>query len=71
MFVFPVPRSVEYPAWDWRESRDFDELNHILQESKKLGKALESLSRSEWTAAQQSARLHHTEQRLMHLNVQN
>lgn len=45
----PVPRSVEYPSWDWRESRDFDELNHILQESKKLGKALESLSRSEWT----------------------
>uniref|UniRef100_A0A4W6E064 Chromosome 8 open reading frame 34 n=1 Tax=Lates calcarifer TaxID=8187 RepID=A0A4W6E064_LATCA len=41
-----LPRSVEYPAWDWRESRDFDELNHILQESKKLGKALESLSRS-------------------------
>lgn len=44
----PVPRSVEYPSWDWRESRDFDELSHILQESKKLGKALESLSRSEW-----------------------
>lgn len=44
----PVPRSIEYPSWDWRESRDFDELNHILQESKKLGKALESLSRSEW-----------------------
>lgn len=43
-----VPRSVEYPSWDWRESRDFDELSHILQESKKLGKALESLSRSEW-----------------------
>lgn len=42
-----VPRSTEYPAWDWRESRDFDELNHILRESKKLGKALESLSRSE------------------------
>uniref|UniRef100_A0A671YBJ1 Chromosome 8 open reading frame 34 n=1 Tax=Sparus aurata TaxID=8175 RepID=A0A671YBJ1_SPAAU len=41
-----LPRSVECPAWDWRESRDFDELNHILQESKKLGKALESLSRS-------------------------
>ncbi|XP_042254609.1 uncharacterized protein C8orf34 homolog isoform X3 [Thunnus maccoyii] len=41
-----LPRSVEYPSWDWRESRDFDELNHILQESKKLGKALESLSRS-------------------------
>ncbi|TWW71014.1 Phosphatidylinositol 3,4,5-trisphosphate-dependent [Takifugu flavidus] len=41
-----VPRSVEHPSWDWRESRDFDELNHILQESKKLGKALESLSRS-------------------------
>lgn len=42
-----VPRSTEYPSWDWRESRDFDELNHILRESKKLGKALESLSRSE------------------------
>ncbi|KAK1885321.1 putative protein C8orf34 like [Dissostichus eleginoides] len=41
-----VPRSIECPSWDWRESRDFDELNHILQESKKLGKALESLSRS-------------------------
>ncbi|XP_028290063.1 uncharacterized protein C8orf34 homolog isoform X2 [Gouania willdenowi] len=41
-----LPRSTEYPSWDWRESRDFDELNHILQESKKLGKALESLSRS-------------------------
>ncbi|XP_029004343.1 uncharacterized protein C8orf34 homolog isoform X3 [Betta splendens] len=41
-----LPRSVECPSWDWRESRDFDELNHILQESKKLGKALESLSRS-------------------------
>lgn len=44
-----VPRSTEYPPWDWRESRDFDELNHILRESKKLGKALESLSRSELT----------------------
>uniref|UniRef100_A0A3P8W7K4 Chromosome 8 open reading frame 34 n=1 Tax=Cynoglossus semilaevis TaxID=244447 RepID=A0A3P8W7K4_CYNSE len=42
----PLQRSVEYPSWDWRESRDFDELSHILQESKKLGKALESLSRS-------------------------
>ncbi|XP_063779947.1 uncharacterized protein C8orf34 homolog isoform X2 [Pseudophryne corroboree] len=44
-----LPRSVEHPKWDWRtkpESQDFDELNHILQESKKLGKALESLSRS-------------------------
>ncbi|XP_054607134.2 uncharacterized protein C8orf34 homolog isoform X4 [Nothobranchius furzeri] len=41
-----LPLSVEYPSWDWRESRDFDELSHILQESKKLGKALESLSRS-------------------------
>ncbi|XP_019404521.1 PREDICTED: uncharacterized protein C8orf34 homolog isoform X4 [Crocodylus porosus] len=44
-----VPRSIEHPKWDWRtktESRDFDELNHILQESKKLGKALENLSRS-------------------------
>ncbi|CAO2580132.1 Uncharacterized protein C8orf34 homolog [Lemmus lemmus] len=36
-------------TWNWRtkpQSRDFDELNHILQESKKLGKALENLSRS-------------------------
>ncbi|KAM4606107.1 uncharacterized protein C8orf34 homolog [Polymixia lowei] len=41
-----LPRSIEYPSWEWRESRDFDELNHILQESKKLGKALENLSRS-------------------------
>ncbi|XP_075936788.1 uncharacterized protein C8orf34 homolog isoform X2 [Anarhichas minor] len=41
-----LPRSIECPSWDWRESRDFDELSHILQESKKLGKALESLSRS-------------------------
>ncbi|XP_072007847.1 uncharacterized protein C8orf34 homolog isoform X1 [Engystomops pustulosus] len=44
-----LPRSIEHPKWDWRtkpESRDFDELNHILQESKKLGKALENLSRS-------------------------
>ncbi|XP_037659174.1 uncharacterized protein C8orf34 homolog isoform X4 [Choloepus didactylus] len=44
-----LPRSVEHPKWNWRtkpESRDFDELNHILQESKKLGKALENLSRS-------------------------
>uniref|UniRef100_A0A8C9YKI0 Chromosome 8 open reading frame 34 n=1 Tax=Sander lucioperca TaxID=283035 RepID=A0A8C9YKI0_SANLU len=41
-----LPRSNQYPSWEWRESRDFDELNHILQESKKLGKALESLSRS-------------------------
>lgn len=41
-----LPRSIECPAWDWRESRDFDELSHILQESRKLGKALESLSRS-------------------------
>ncbi|KAM6171775.1 uncharacterized protein C8orf34 homolog isoform 2-T2 [Erethizon dorsatum] len=44
-----LPRSVEHPRWNWRtkpESRDFDELNHILQESKKLGKALENLSRS-------------------------
>ncbi|KAG7261672.1 hypothetical protein CRUP_036517 [Coryphaenoides rupestris] len=41
-----LPRANEYPWWEWRESRDFDELNHILQESKKLGKALESLSRS-------------------------
>ncbi|KAG5268806.1 hypothetical protein AALO_G00216700 [Alosa alosa] len=46
-----LPRSIERPPWDWRskrgeESHDFDELNHILQESKKLGKALENLSRS-------------------------
>ncbi|KAM9436751.1 uncharacterized protein C8orf34 homolog isoform 1-T1 [Clarias gariepinus] len=44
-----LPRSIECPSWDWRtkpESRDFDELNHILRESKKLGKALENLSRS-------------------------
>ncbi|KAH1177730.1 uncharacterized protein C8orf34 homolog isoform X1 [Mauremys mutica] len=44
-----LPRSIEHPKWDWRrkpESQDFDELNHILQESKKLGKALENLSRS-------------------------
>ncbi|XP_069047656.1 uncharacterized protein C8orf34 homolog isoform X3 [Lepisosteus oculatus] len=44
-----LPRSIEHPSWDWRtrpESHDFDELNHILQESKKLGKALENLSRS-------------------------
>ncbi|KAJ3611188.1 hypothetical protein NHX12_021204 [Muraenolepis orangiensis] len=41
-----LPRGQEYPWWEWRESRDFDELNHILQESKKLGQALESLSRS-------------------------
>nr|XP_033790827.1 uncharacterized protein C8orf34 homolog isoform X2 [Geotrypetes seraphini] len=44
-----LPRSLEHPKWDWRtkpESQDFDELNHILQESKKLGKALQNLSRS-------------------------
>uniref|UniRef100_A0A8C3S0Y4 Chromosome 8 open reading frame 34 n=1 Tax=Chelydra serpentina TaxID=8475 RepID=A0A8C3S0Y4_CHESE len=44
-----LPRSKEHPKWDWRtkpESHEFDELNHILQESKKLGKALENLSRS-------------------------
>lgn len=44
-----LPRSVDHPKWTWRtkpQSRDFDELNHILQESKKLGKALEKLSRS-------------------------
>uniref|UniRef100_F7E6B6 Chromosome 8 open reading frame 34 n=1 Tax=Ornithorhynchus anatinus TaxID=9258 RepID=F7E6B6_ORNAN len=44
-----LPRSIDHPKWDWRtkpESHDFDELNHILQESKKLGKALENLSRS-------------------------
>ncbi|XP_009989797.1 PREDICTED: uncharacterized protein C8orf34-like, partial [Tauraco erythrolophus] len=43
-----LPRSIEHPKWDWRtkpENHDFDELNHILQESKKLGKALENLSR--------------------------
>ncbi|XP_049709812.1 LOW QUALITY PROTEIN: uncharacterized protein C8orf34 homolog [Elephas maximus indicus] len=43
-----LPRSAEHPKWNWRtkpESRDFDELNHILQESRKLGKALENLSR--------------------------
>uniref|UniRef100_A0A4W5PCJ1 Chromosome 8 open reading frame 34 n=1 Tax=Hucho hucho TaxID=62062 RepID=A0A4W5PCJ1_9TELE len=44
-----LPRSIEHPSWEWRESKDFDELNHILQESKKLGKALENLSRSEST----------------------
>uniref|UniRef100_A0A8C5MQW1 Chromosome 8 open reading frame 34 n=1 Tax=Leptobrachium leishanense TaxID=445787 RepID=A0A8C5MQW1_9ANUR len=44
-----LPRSLEQQKWDWRtkpDSHDFDELNHILQESKKLGKALENLSRS-------------------------
>ncbi|XP_048451887.1 uncharacterized protein C8orf34 homolog [Rhincodon typus] len=44
-----LPRSIEQATWEWRtkpESQNFDELNHILQESKKLGKALESLSRS-------------------------
>ncbi|XP_072323716.1 uncharacterized protein C8orf34 homolog isoform X2 [Scyliorhinus torazame] len=44
-----LPRSIEHTTWDWRtkpESQNFDELNHILQESKKLGKALENLSRS-------------------------
>ncbi|XP_039522766.1 uncharacterized protein C8orf34 homolog isoform X2 [Pimephales promelas] len=44
-----LPRSILRPTWDWRtkpESRDFNEFNHILQESKKLGKALENLSRS-------------------------
>ncbi|XP_006880595.1 PREDICTED: uncharacterized protein C8orf34 homolog [Elephantulus edwardii] len=44
-----LPMSVDHPKWNWRtkpESRDFDELNHILQESRKLGKALENLSRS-------------------------
>nr|XP_036854218.1 uncharacterized protein C8orf34 homolog [Manis javanica] len=44
-----LPWSVDHPKWNWRikpESRDFDELNHILQESKNLGKALENLSRS-------------------------
>ncbi|XP_053873047.1 uncharacterized protein C8orf34 homolog isoform X6 [Malaclemys terrapin pileata] len=45
-----LPRSIEHPKWDWRrkpESQEFDELNHILQESKKLGKALENLSRKD------------------------
>ncbi|XP_038839479.1 uncharacterized protein C8orf34-like [Salvelinus namaycush] len=41
-----LPRSIEQPWWERRESRDFDELNLILQESKTLGKALENLSRS-------------------------
>ncbi|XP_018609413.2 uncharacterized protein C8orf34 homolog [Scleropages formosus] len=44
-----LPRSIEHTSWEWRghpENRDFDELNHILQESRKLGKALENLSRS-------------------------
>ncbi|XP_041103419.1 uncharacterized protein C8orf34 homolog isoform X2 [Polyodon spathula] len=43
-----LPRSIEHPGWDWStkpDSRDFDELNLILQESRKLGKALENLSR--------------------------
>lgn len=51
-FYVAVPRSILRPTWDWRtkpEGRDFNEFNHILQESKKLGKALENLSRSEWT----------------------
>ncbi|XP_028826355.1 uncharacterized protein C8orf34 homolog isoform X2 [Denticeps clupeoides] len=42
-------KSLPRPSWDWgsrSESHDFDELSHILQESKKLGKALENLSRS-------------------------
>uniref|UniRef100_A0A8C7I4P4 Chromosome 8 open reading frame 34 n=1 Tax=Oncorhynchus kisutch TaxID=8019 RepID=A0A8C7I4P4_ONCKI len=38
-----LPRSIEQPWWEWRESGDF---NLILQESKTLGKALENLSRS-------------------------
>ncbi|KAL4635189.1 hypothetical protein GN956_G14121 [Arapaima gigas] len=45
-----LPRSIEHPPWEWRghpENRDFDELNHILQESRKLGKALENLSRKQ------------------------
>ncbi|XP_045142265.1 uncharacterized protein C8orf34 homolog [Echinops telfairi] len=55
-----LPVSVEHPKWNWRskpEGRDFDELNHILQESKKLGKALENLSRS---IATSSSRLQET-----------
>uniref|UniRef100_A0A8D2IXX7 Chromosome 8 open reading frame 34 n=1 Tax=Varanus komodoensis TaxID=61221 RepID=A0A8D2IXX7_VARKO len=50
-----LPRSTEHPKWDWRsksEHHDFDELNHILQESKKLGKALENLSRSKLITAE-------------------
>ncbi|XP_019721858.1 uncharacterized protein C8orf34 homolog [Hippocampus comes] len=45
----PSPESKllpQCPSWDWRDSRDLDELNHILLESKKLGRALESLSHS-------------------------
>lgn len=52
IFFKIVSRSVDHPKWNWRtkpESRDFDELNHILQESKKLGKALEKLSRSKFS----------------------
>ncbi|MGH0153760.1 UNVERIFIED_CONTAM: hypothetical protein FKN15_057630 [Acipenser sinensis] len=48
MYLEPVPRSIEHPGWDWStkpESCDFEELNLILQESRKLGKALENLSR--------------------------
>ncbi|XP_039190979.1 uncharacterized protein C8orf34 homolog isoform X2 [Crotalus tigris] len=44
-----LPRSVGHLKCDWKsksEHHDFDELNHILQESKKLGKALENLSQS-------------------------
>ncbi|XP_070797085.1 uncharacterized protein C8orf34 homolog [Pituophis catenifer annectens] len=44
-----LPRSVGHLKWDFKsksEHHDFDELNHILQESKKLGKALENLSQS-------------------------
>lgn len=44
-----LPRSAEHPKLEWRkksEHHDFDELNHIVEESKKLGKALENLSRS-------------------------
>ncbi|XP_045073152.1 LOW QUALITY PROTEIN: uncharacterized protein C8orf34-like, partial [Coregonus clupeaformis] len=41
-----LPRSIQHPWWEWRESRDLDQLNHILQESKKLGKALDNLSHS-------------------------
>ena len=62
-----MPRSIECPAWDWRESRDFDELNHILQESKKLGKALESLSRSKWLLPGMHTQ---SELCLIHFNIQ-
>ncbi|XP_062377335.1 uncharacterized protein C8orf34 homolog [Sardina pilchardus] len=60
-----LPRSIERPSWDWRSKRgeeghDFDELNHILQESKKLGKALENLSRSIAESDDQDLRLYNS-----------